>query len=735
MSAVVKAVKKVVKTVAKAVEKVVTTVVDTAKAIIKDPLPTIAAIAGQAVGIPAPVTMAAITGARGGDLEDMAKAAAIAYVAPKAASTVSQAISPTVASAVTNEAAAKAITNATSKALVNGSIAAATGGDFGEAAAGTMAGSLAASGYQNLVAPSVMAKAQDMGLSVDTAKDVSAALRTGVAVGTATAVSGGDFVSAFATAVADQGIEKGFEKTGEAFSTSAAGEALRASPIGKAAEKITETYDNVTAAIDNAFKKKDVPNTPPSGNGVPTALVNEVPVSPNANAGVVANLDGKPIGSIDPSSNDAAYNQIVAAFEAPTTPSKQLGVPSAALTSIGGEKLESISAGSGAVTDEPLFAGSGFAVGVDQTASPIRNITVDGKNYQTRDITDASGKTTYYFDPTDKAVTAKPKEYFDTTGDTDTQPKSLAPIEVTASRDALDLDDLNKLQKASTGQFTSAFVPKPSVPELQQAAEKAKTAAVQAAVTAQVTPTPENKQVAVDAQLNAELAQAALNDAVKMQTTPTPEIIAPPAGTTLTGGTATELGGVQPVFGGAVQPGEALQPSAIGGVDTTGGLSALTPGGISDSVLGGTAAGAGQIGGVPTSVPGGEVGGVSAGAPGGLPSGVVDTGLPGGVEEGIPQLPPVEVIGEPEDKFATQQFPLTPPDQLRPGQLGGVGGGGEYQRRMMMRRRSPLAALLSPNDQGLIDNLGEGVVFTGLPFDFLEPSLLARGGLIRLKKV
>lgn len=727
MSVVVEAVTSVVKTVSNVVTKAVNTVVNTAKAIVKDPLPTIAAIAGQAVGIPAPVTMAAITGAKGGDLGDMAKAAAIAYVAPKAASTVAEAISPTVASAVTNEAAAKAVTNATSKALVNGSIAAATGGNFAEAATGTMAGSLAASGYQNLVAPSVMAKAQDMGLSVDTAKDVSAALRTGVAVGTATAVSGGDFASAFATAVADQGIEKGLEKTGEAFSKSAAGEALRASPIGKAAEKAIETYDNVTAAIDNAFKKKDVPNTPPSGNGVPTALVNEVPVSPNANAGLVANLDGKPIGSIDPSSNDAAYNQIVAAFEAPTTPSKQLGVPSAALTSIGGEKLESISAGSGAVTDEPLFAGSGFAVGVDQTASPIRNITVDGKNYQTRDITDASGKTTYYFDPTDKAVTAKPKEYFDTTGDTDTQPKSLAPIEVTASRDALDLDDLNKLQKASTGQFTSAFVPKPSVPELQQAAEKAKTAAVQAAVTAQVTPTPENKQMAVDAQLNAELAQAALNDAVKMQTTPTPQIVAPPAGTTLTGGTATELGGVQPVFGGAVQPGEALQPSAIGGADTTGGLGALTPGGVSSGT-----GGAGQIGGVSTGVPGGEVGGITTGLPGGSMAGTADTGLPGGATEGIPQLPEVEVTGElPSEKM---------PSQEQPGQLGGFGGfggfgGGEYQRRMMMRRRSPLTALLSPNDQGLIDNLGEGVVFTGLPFEFLEPSLLAHGGLIRLKKV
>ena len=299
MGFIAKIVSSVVSAVVSTVTKVVDTVVNTVKAVIADPLPTLAAIAGQAIGIPAPVTMAAITGARGGDLGDMAAAATIAYVAPQAASQVSAALAPTVSTAISNPAVASAVTNATSKALVNGTIAEATGGNFGEAAAGTMAGSLAASGYQNLVAPSVVAKAQEMGLSAETAKDVSAGLRTGIAAGTATAVSGGDFVAGFATAIAEEGIEA--------------------------------TQANVAQALKDAAKQTKTAFEESSGTGLTTALVDQVPVSPNAKAGTVANADGNAVGSIDPFNKEDAFKQVVAAFEEPTTPSKQIGLPTAAL--------------------------------------------------------------------------------------------------------------------------------------------------------------------------------------------------------------------------------------------------------------------------------------------------------------------------------------------------------------------------------------------------------------------
>ncbi len=102
------------------------------------------------------------------------------------------------------------------------------------------------------------------------------------------------------------------------------------------------------------------------------------------------------------------YKQFEEAFSQPRTPGigSQLGEATAELSSIGGERLTSAVPG-GIGTDQPLFDGSEFSVGVNQQAGPVKNIIVEGKTYQTRDITDASGTTTYYFDPIDKKVTAE----------------------------------------------------------------------------------------------------------------------------------------------------------------------------------------------------------------------------------------------------------------------------------------------------------------------------------------
>jgi hypothetical protein len=746
MSVVVKAVTTVVKAVAKTVERVVETVVDTAKAIIKDPLPTLVALAGQAVGIPAPVTMAAITGARGGDLGDMAKAATIAYVAPQAASKVAAAIAPTVSSTITNQAAAKAVTAATSKALVNGTVAAATGGDFGEAAAGTMAGSLAASGYQNFVAPSVMEKAQDLGLDAATAKNVSAGLRTGVAAGTATAVSGGDFVAGFATAVADYGIEEGFEKAGDSFKTSALGKSIQEGPIGEAARKVSDVYDSVTDSIENAFKKKDVATSDALGNGVPTVVANEVPVSPNAEPGVIANADGKTLGTINPASNDDAFNQIVAAFEEPTAPKFKASVPTASLTPIYQEEIEGqpVESTQVIVTPDPSKYG---------TASSFAEAT-------NQDILEAISK---------KSPTTEVPE-----------PKIGASVKTPdiALPSVLDKDfqDLRGLYKASTGTPSAPSptptpaptpsVPEPapsappvpiapSLPELKAVVDEAKSQAIEAAVAAQVLPTPENVSAARDAQLNAELAQSVLDEAAqKTSLTPPPLDSGSSSNlsTTLSGQASPPMTDAATTFTPptAVPSTEApegpLQPSTIGGMmrgdeqGVTGGLSTLSPeasgiGGVPGGMPGGVSEG------IPGGIPDGVPGGVSEGVPGGLPSGLPGiiqggdgTGLLDVGGEGISQLPPVEVIGEllPEDERYRVQRP--PSATQQDGSGGGGGGGALNAGQFIRRRKSPLASLL-PNDQGLLGDLGSGVVFIeDLPYQWLQPSALARGGLIRFKK-
>ena len=52
---------------------------NTIEGILEDPLPTLLQIGGSMIGIPPYVTAAVITASRGGDLEDIAKSAAISY--------------------------------------------------------------------------------------------------------------------------------------------------------------------------------------------------------------------------------------------------------------------------------------------------------------------------------------------------------------------------------------------------------------------------------------------------------------------------------------------------------------------------------------------------------------------------------------------------------------------------------------------------------------------------------
>jgi hypothetical protein len=238
--------------VVKAVEKVVDTVVKTVEAVISDPLPTLLTIAGAAVGIPPYVTQAAISAARGGDLEDIAKSAAIAYVAPKIAPQLAPSISNAVGSVVTNQAAAQALTAATSQSLVAGSLTAATGGDWQQAAAGSFAGSMAASGYDNYVAPEVMAQAKSLGLSAESHANIQNALKSSVASGTGAAAAGGDFATGFANAF----VESGFEM-------------------------LSAKADQGLQDMKKSFMKdKGMQDNEPTDAGIPDNMVAQVPESP-----------------------------------------------------------------------------------------------------------------------------------------------------------------------------------------------------------------------------------------------------------------------------------------------------------------------------------------------------------------------------------------------------------------------------------------------------------------------
>ena len=205
MSAVVDFVVGAVEFVGDVVHKAADLVVDTVKAVIEDPLPTLLAIGGQMIGIPVPVTMAAITGARGGDLEDMAKAAAVSYVSQTGASIIAPAINPAVSTVVKDKFLEKALTNAISEGLVSGTISAAQGGDFGEGFTGGFAGSAIASGTQKIIAPSVIEKTKSLGFSEKTGRAISSTLSSAVGAGAESSVTGGDFSAAFTRSLANAG--------------------------------------------------------------------------------------------------------------------------------------------------------------------------------------------------------------------------------------------------------------------------------------------------------------------------------------------------------------------------------------------------------------------------------------------------------------------------------------------------------------------------------------------------
>jgi len=150
--------KKVFKAVTKVVNTVANTVVNTVQAVIKDPIPVIAQIAGAAVGIPPAVTAAAITAVRGGDLKDIAVSAAGAYVASSATSVMPSAVSSASASAgqsvtaslantvsqTTAQAVGQATTAAINQGVIGGVQAAVAGKDVAQGVtSGAVSGAVA----------------------------------------------------------------------------------------------------------------------------------------------------------------------------------------------------------------------------------------------------------------------------------------------------------------------------------------------------------------------------------------------------------------------------------------------------------------------------------------------------------------------------------------------------------------------------------------------------------------
>lgn len=263
---VVTSVVEVVGAVVEAVSEVVTTVankvVQVVEAVVADPIPTLLAIGGQMIGIPAPVTMAAITAARGGDLEDIVLSAGAAYLAPTVGNSLSSTFSSTLIEAGVNETVSDVLSSSVSKGLVNGTIAEIKGGDFEDAFAGGFTGGLVSGGVKEVgdyVKPDVIALAQESGLDLKDANAAFNATQRAFTAGITSEITGkNDFTTAFTNSAIGSTVDYG---------------------VGSLNNTIDKQFR--TAATDWNEKDKESPPVEVTtvGQGVPDDIVTEVKLS------------------------------------------------------------------------------------------------------------------------------------------------------------------------------------------------------------------------------------------------------------------------------------------------------------------------------------------------------------------------------------------------------------------------------------------------------------------------
>lgn len=218
---VFEAVGDVVQAVGDFVVKAVETVATVVENVLKDPIPTIVALAGQAVGIPYPVTMGAITAARGGDLEDIALSMGTAYLGSTVGGAISSTVSSTFIEAGVNETFSNVAASSISKGLVNGTIAEVRGGSFEDGFAGGFVGGMVAGGVQEVgsyVKDDVILLAQESGLDLNDATSLYNAGTRAVSAGVTSEVTGrGDFATSFANSAIVSSVDYGSRELNESI--------------------------------------------------------------------------------------------------------------------------------------------------------------------------------------------------------------------------------------------------------------------------------------------------------------------------------------------------------------------------------------------------------------------------------------------------------------------------------------------------------------------------------------
>ena len=297
---VFEAVGDVVEDVVDFVGDVIEKVADVVEAVIEDPLPTLLAVAGSFIGIPPWITSAAITAARGGDLEDIVLSAGTSYLGAEVGSVLSSTVTSTFVEVGMSETFAEAAGTAISKGLVNGTIAEVKGGDFQDGFSGGFTGSLVSAGVSEVasyVKDDVIQLAQESGLDLTDATTLYNAGTRALSSGITSEITGkGDFATSFTNSVINSGVNYGTKSLNTT---------------------IDEQFKNVATEWDK--KKEGEPlNLDVTGAGIPNELVSEVQLSDsgvnNTAETVDSNVEAKPEGE-DATSDIAVLPPLT---EAPT---------------------------------------------------------------------------------------------------------------------------------------------------------------------------------------------------------------------------------------------------------------------------------------------------------------------------------------------------------------------------------------------------------------------------------
>ena len=279
VESVVDAVGDVVETVVDVVEDAVEFVGDTVEAIVNDPIPTLLSIAGAAIGIPPPVTMAAVTAARGGDLEDIVLSAGVAYLAPQASNALSSTLSASIGDAIVNQTVSDIVVDSVSKGLVSGTIAEIRGGDFEDGFAGGFTGTLVNSSVgeftNEFISPGIQDMLADSGLETSTINSLVKEGTRAVSAGLTAEITGrGDFDDAFINSVQNSTINVGTN-----YAVNTIGDQFRSTEQGlQTVEKEKETESDLLS-FNDYFSLDTTRDTDTTGAGIVDSLVEEVAVS------------------------------------------------------------------------------------------------------------------------------------------------------------------------------------------------------------------------------------------------------------------------------------------------------------------------------------------------------------------------------------------------------------------------------------------------------------------------